>query len=163
MRIPEDLRSPVNKALYRLSMGDMTCGEMLAYLSDPRRKNTGFSTEIAERVVSFLVENALLDDKRYLRLAVEKLDNALVGPRKIREKLVQHRFPPRYVEAALARNVDYTRRAFKLLTKRAGASAQVKTPAGKKKLMDYLVRQGYDYSTATGAVNRFAEAEDASD
>ena len=158
MKIPEDLRSPVNKALYRLSMGDMTCGEMQKYLSDPRRKNTGFPEETAERTVVFLAENGLLDDKRYLRLAVEKLDRALVGPRKIRETLTKHSFPPRYVEVALARKIDYTRRAFKLLGTRAGAAEHVRTAPGKKKLTDYLVRQGYDYSTATSAVNRFSES-----
>jgi SOS response regulatory protein OraA/RecX len=113
--------------------------------------------------VIFLAENGLLDDKRYLRLAVEKLDRALVGPRKIRETLTKHIFPPRYVEVALARKIDYTRRAFKLLGTRAGAAEHVRTAPGKKKLTDYLVRQGYDYSTAASAVNRFSDSLGESD
>lgn len=156
MQIPKELSSCTNKALYRLSVGDMTCAEMLAYLVDPRRKNTGFPPEVAERVVALLKDEGFLDDKRYLRIAVRKLDLALAGPRKMRETLTRHRFPPQYVEAALNRRVDYTARAKAILDKRSGAAALAQTPQGRKKLMDHLVRQGYDFSTARSAVDAFS-------
>ena len=160
MQIPKEIASPINKALYRLSMGDMTTGEMILYLTDPRRKNTGFPLEIAQRTVDFLVAEGMLDDKRYLRLAVRKLDESAVGPRKIREVLTRKKFPAAYVEAALNRSVDYTARAERLLRKKTGAFELAKTMPGKKKLTDYLVRRGYDYSTAIAAVNSISEGEE---
>ncbi len=157
MQIPKDIRSAVNKALYRLSMGDLTCGEMMVYLTDPRRKNTAFPPDVAERTVAFLSQEGLLDDKRYLKLLVRKMDEALFGLGKIRETLIRHRFPPRFVEAALARKIDYGARACALLQKRSTTPALLQTQPGRKKLMDYLVRQGYDYSTARSAVDSCSE------
>ena len=153
MEIPKELSPCVKKALSRLAIGDMTAGEMLEYLSDPYRKNTAFPPDTAERAVSLLIQEGFLDDKRYLRLMLRRLDARLLGPRRIREELVRHRFPSRYVLAALDRCVDYTERATKLLLKKPGACQISSTLPGRKKLMDYLVRQGYDYGTAKTAVD----------
>jgi len=159
MEIPRELSSCMKKALFRLSMGDMTAGEMLEYLSDQHRKNTAFPTEIAERTVALLEQEGFLDDKRYLKLFVKRLDDRLLGPRKMKEELTRHRFPPHYVEAVLNRSVNFHRRAKKLLLQRRDLSALVSTPAGKKKLNDYLVRQGYDFSTARCAVDQISQSE----
>lgn len=160
MQIPAELSLSVKKALWRLSLGDLTAGEMLAYLTDPRRKSTAFPQEIAERTVSLLISEGFLDDKRYLQLLVRRLDAKGFGPRRIRQELSRHRFPPRYVEAALARNVDYTRRALRFLQKKAGAAELSSTPEGRKKLCDALVRYGYDYATAGSAVGLFSQKEE---
>ena len=160
MEIPKELSSPINKALYRLSMGDMTVREMQEYLTDPKRKNTAFPEEIATKAVDFLRQEGFLDDKRYLRLAVAKLDRSLAGKRKIRQVLSRHLFPPAYIEAALNRPIDYAARALALLEKKSGAGETAKTPAGRKKLTDYLIRQGYDYGTAREALSNFSEEDD---
>ncbi len=159
MQIPPEISSCVKKALSRLSIGDMTAGEMFSYLSDPNRKSTAFSEEIAERTIALLISEGFLDDKRYLKLFVRRLDEKGYGPRRIRQELVRHRFPPRYVEAAMNRNVDHSRRALRFLQKKAGADQNAKTPEGRKKLVDALVRYGYDYSTARGAVENFSKTE----
>ena len=160
MQIPAELSVCTKKALARLSMGDLTAGEMLAYLSDPRRKSTAFPKEIAERTVSLLVAEGFLDDKRYFRLFVKRLDEKGYGPRRIRQELSRHLFPPRYIEAAMEREVDYTRRALRFLQKKAGAAELAQTPAGRKKLCDALLRYGYDYSAAGGAVKLFSQCDD---
>ncbi len=157
MEIPQELRSPVNKALHRLSMGDMTAGEMLSYLSDPRRKNTAFSRQIADRTVNFLLQEGFLDDLRYLKNILRRLDQALVGPRKIRAELTKKCFSARYIEAALEREIDYTDRARRLVSLRKDARELIGTPSGKKKLMDFLVRRGYDYGTASAALGMFSD------
>ena len=160
MQIPEGLSSPVNKALYRLSLGDMTCREMVEYLSDSRRKNTGFPLEVAERVVSLLKEEGFLDDKRYLKILVRRLDEKGYGPRKIRQELVRHGFPRSYIERVEERRVDFTARAKSLLEKDGKSKMLCQTPEGRKKLMDSLVRKGYDYTAASEAVNRISEEDD---
>ena len=162
MEIPKELSESVKRALNRLSIGDLTCGEMQAYLTDRKRK-IFFSREIAERTVCLLVQEGFLDDKRYLKLFVRHLDDKCFGPRRIRSELVRHRFPPSYVEAALARNIDYASRAVKLLEKKGGAAELVKTPAGRKKMQDALVRYGFDFSTALAAVKTFSREDDFSD
>jgi regulatory protein len=162
MEIPKDLSESVKRALNRLSIGDLTCGEMQAYLTDPGRK-VCFSREIAERTVCLLVQQGFLDDKRVLKLFVRTLDEKCFGPMRIRQELTRHRFPPSYVEAALNRRIDYSARALKFLGKKAGAQELAKTPAGRKKLQDALVRYGYDYSTALAAVKNFSREDDFSD
>ena len=156
MKIPEELSSPVKKALYRLSMGDLTVEEMVSYLSDPHRKNTGFSEEIARRTADLLVAEGYLDDKRYFLLYLKKLDQSLFGPRKIRRELVRHRFPSSYIEAAMNRKIAFEKRACQLLLRKNQASSLAKTPAGRKKLSDWLVRQGYDYSVAAVAISKIS-------
>lgn len=162
MEIPKDLSESVKRALNRLAIGDLTCGEMQAYLTDSHRK-VFFPEEIAERTVCLLVQEGFLDDKRCLKLFVRHLDEKCFGPRRIRQELVRHRFSSAYVEAALSRKIDYTARAVKFLKKKSGAAALSATPAGKKKLQDALVRYGYDYSTALAAVNIFSRDDDFSD
>lgn len=159
MEIPKDLSDSVKRALNRLSIGDLTCGEMQAYLTDRQRK-VSFPAEIAERTVCLLVQEGFLDDKRYLKLFVRHLDEKCYGPKRIRQELVRHRFSAAYVDAALARRIDYTSRAIRFLQKKSGADVLARTPAGRKKLQDALVRYGYDYSTALGAVKAFAQEDD---
>ncbi|MBQ3075243.1 MAG: RecX family transcriptional regulator [Clostridia bacterium] len=162
MEIPKDLSECVKRALNRLNIGDLTCGEMQAYLTDRQRKHS-FSPELAERTVCLLVQEGFLDDKRYLKLFVRHLDEKCYGPGRIRRELIRRRFPPSYVDAALARRIDYSARAYKFLEKKSGAAALAQTPAGRKKLQDALVRYGYDYSTALGAVKQFSREDDFSD
>ena len=162
MEIPKDLSDSVRRALNRLSIGDLTCGEMVDYLTDSRRK-AYFSQEIAERTVCLLVQEGFLDDKRYLKLFVRHLDEKCFGPKRIRQELIRHRFPAPYVEAALSRRIDYTVRAVRSLEKKSGAEALARTPEGRKKLCDALIRYGHDYATAHEAVNVFSHEDDFSD
>ena len=159
MEIPVELSPSVKRALKRLSMGDLTCGEMEAYLTDPRR-SVSFSPEIAQRTVCLLVEEGFLDDKRYLRLFVKHLDEKCCGPRRIRQELIRRRFPPRFVEAVLDRKVDYTRRAKTFLQKKYGAAPLSLTPSEKKKYQDALIRYGYDYAAASSAISEYMRGED---
>ncbi len=159
MEIPKDVSFCVKKALRRLSMGDLTCGEMLVYLTDTR-KSVSFSREIAERCVCLLTDEGFLDDKRYLKIFVRHLDEKKYGPRRIRQELVKHRFPPRYIERVLDRDLDYQKRALDFLEKKSGAEKLSKTPEGRKKLQDALVRYGYDYAVARVAVSTFSDHED---
>jgi len=157
MQIPKEISSAVNKGLYRLSMGDLTCAEMMEYLVSKERKNTGFSEEIAEKTVAFLESEGFLDDKRYLKILLRRYDERKFGPRKIREELIRHRFSHRYVEAAMARRIDYTDRAFALLLREKQTETINQSPKERKKAVDFLVRRGYDYSTALSAVRRIDE------
>lgn len=155
MEIPEDLAPALKKALLRLSMGDMTAGEMMGYLTDPHRKATGFPEDVAERCTALLVGEGYLDDLRYLKLCLRRYDARLYGPRRIRQELVKHQFSQKYIEAALNRSVDLKDRAVKALVKREKAKRKETTPAENKKRIDFLVRLGYDFSTARDAVSRF--------
>ena len=136
-------------------MGDLTEREMFLYLSDPRR-TAFFSPDICERTVALLRENGFLDDKRYLKNFLRVLDGKLYGPRRIRTELTKHHFPPLYIDAAMNRKVDYSERAFCFLEKRSGARALCTTAPGRKKLMDALVRYGYDYGAAAASVAKFS-------
>ena len=160
MEIPQELSSCVNKALYRLSLSDLTERELMDYLTDPRRKNTGFSEGIARRTVDFLKEKGMVDDLRFLKETLRRLDAKGFGKRRIREELQKKKFSPRYVEAAMNRKTDEARRAGAVLERIGSASLLAATPAGRKKLVDKLVRLGYDYTTARVAVATISEEDD---
>jgi len=159
MEIPEDLAPALKKALLRLSMGDMTAGEMMTYLTDPHRKATGFPEDVAERCTALLVGEGYLDDLRYLKLCLRHYDARAFGPRRIRQELVKHRFSQKYVEAALNRSIDWKARAVKALEKKVKTKQKDTTPAEYKKSIDFLVRLGYDYTTAKDAVSRLGGDE----
>lgn len=158
MEIPKEISAAVNRALKRLSMGDLTCGEMMVYLTDSRR-TVFFPAETAEKTVCLLTEQGFLDDKRVLRLCVRHLDEKCFGPARIRRELTRRRFPPRFVEVVLGRNVDYTARAERLLAGRSDSASLSQTVQGRKKLQDRLVRYGYDYGTARRAVANFSRED----
>ncbi|MBP5289384.1 MAG: RecX family transcriptional regulator [Clostridia bacterium] len=160
MEIPEDLKQPLQRALARVEYSDLTVGEMERYLTDPRRRSTGFSPEIARRVIDILTDQGFLDDKRTLKSAVRRLDAKHLGPRRIREELKRRLFPPQYVEAALARRIDYDARADRFLAAVSGAPALARTPEGRKKLAGRLIRAGFDSAAAYGAVNRLSDGAD---
>lgn len=154
MEIPEDIAPALKKALLRLSMGDLTVGEMKAYLTDPHRKSTGFPEDTAERCVALLLQEGYLDDLRYLKLLLRRLDARLLGPRRIRQELTKHLFSQKHIDAALRRPIDYKERASLALEKREKTKRNPNTPAENKKRTDFLVRLGYDYTTAREAAGR---------
>lgn len=160
MEIPQGLRSCVNKALYRLSLSDLTERELMEYLTDPHRKNTGFSEDVARPTVELLKEQGMVDDLRCLKETLRRLDAKGFGKRRIREELQKRKFSPRYVEAAMNRNTNEEARAAKVLARIGNAPALAATPAGRKKLVDKLVRYGYDYTAARGAVEAISEEDD---
>lgn len=163
MEIPQELKLPLQRAVARVEYSDLTVGEMEKYLTDPRRASTGFSPEIAARVIAILREQGLLDDKRTLRAAVRRLDARMFGPRRIREELRRRLFSPAYVEAALARKIDYDARADRFLKTVPGAAALASDPAGRKKLAGRLARAGYDSASSFSAIERLRRGRDESD
>lgn len=152
MEIPKELSPLIKKALSRLALGDLTEGEMLLYLTDPRRKACGFSEELAADAVELLVREGFLDDVRVLRLVLKKTADRSFGPRRVREELVRRRFTKRHIDAALRRPVDYKARATRKIVSDASFTKLLDTPATRKKLADRLVRLGYDYTTAFDAI-----------
>ena len=141
----------LNKALARLGRGDLTARQMMAHLTEKRPGREPFSQEAAKETVRFLLQQGLLDDKRYLRLLLAKMDASLYGPRKIREELKKRKFSPALVERAFSRELDQAARAKTLLEKERKTGLS-QTPEGRKKLCAFLVRKGYDYAAANAAI-----------
>jgi len=88
---------------------------------------------------------------------LKQLDEKLLGPAMIRKELIRRQFPRSYIQAALERRISYEKRALRLILKKAQVKELAGTPAGRKKLVDCLVRQGYDYTTANTAVSYVSE------
>lgn len=147
-----------DRALYRLSRGDLTARGMLAYLTEKTPRREPFPEETALEVVRELCARGLIDDKRFLRLVLEKADAALLGRRRLREELVKRKFSPKLIELSLSRERDETALAARLLT-RENKTPLVSTPEGRKKTLDFLVRKGFDYSAAIAAIERVSDKE----
>ena len=141
----------LKKALARLSRGDLTARQMLGYLTEKKLGREPFSREAAEETVRFLLKQGLLDDKRYLRLLLGKMDASFYGPRKIREELTKRKFSPALIERALSRELDEPARA-RALVEKERKTELARNPEGRKKLGAFLVRKGYGYAAANAAI-----------
>ncbi len=148
----------LDRALARLSRGDLTARGMLAYLVQKTPRREPFSEEVAAETVRILMRQGLIDDRRYLALVLEKADAALLGQRRVREELVKRKFSPALIERALSRERDETALAARLLQKE-NKLALLSTPEGRKKAIGFLVRRGYDYSAASAALERLGAEE----
>ena len=149
----EETKRCLDRALARLSRGDLTARGMLAYLTEKTPRRAPFSEETARRAVRILLDQGLIDDKRYLRLVLEKADASLLGPRRVREELIKKKFSSALIERAMARPRDDVSLAARLLQKE-NKIPLLSGPEGRQKAIAFLVRKGYDFSAAIEAAER---------
>lgn len=157
MKVPQELKKPLARALRRIGYSDITEREMLAFLTDPRKKSEPVSRETAQEVVKILVDNGLLDDRRTLDNALEKWKRRGAGKAKIRQELIRHGFPGELIEEAMNEERDYVSAALSVLEKTPRAEEKILTSEGRNKLMQLLLRRGHASADARQAMKRYAE------
>ncbi|HVR43095.1 MAG TPA: RecX family transcriptional regulator [Thermoanaerobaculia bacterium] len=134
-----------------------------------RRKlaERGFEREIVAGVLGRLAEEGWIDDARFARSLAEAKGRKGIGPKRIALEL-----RGLGVDGAVAREAlrdaeeegggpplaEIVAKRIRILGRRNGPG-WVRTPEGRKKLLAYLLQQGYEYASAAEAVDAALEKD----
>lgn len=128
-----------------------------------RLKKAGVDEESIQTVVQKLVEAGLLDDKAFSSQWVESRVRAgLRGKRMIRWELKQKGVGEQEIASALE-GVDDSQTAIEAARRRWPRVVALEPRERKRKLMEYLARNGFDYDTISNAVNQVLSEHNAAD
>jgi len=142
------------------AMGMLKHGPRTAYEIRERLRRKGFEPLSIDRAVGRLEEKAYLDDHALARdYAAARADSRGEGLHRIRQRLVRRGVGREIIEEVLAdleSSVDWREIAREEAQKRWKKLSG--SPGGhrrRKKLFDYLVRRGFDYTLAREVTSEF--------
>lgn len=138
-----------NQALDYLTHRPRSHAEMVTYL---RRR--GWADRQVEEVTGRLEQAGLLDDQAFAQFWVENRERFRPkGERALRYELRNKGLSDEIIEQALG-SVDMIASACRSAGKKAQQLARLERPDFMRKLIDYLVRRGFDYDVAQEAAER---------
>lgn len=111
--------------------------------------------DIAEELVTVLVEEGFLDEERFARSYVRgKFKNNQWGRQKIRQGLKNKGLHPRLIQEAMSEveEVQYQETLYQLLYKKYQTLQQERLPTQKAKLARYLTGKGYEQGLVWQAI-----------
>lgn len=134
------------KTLAFLSYQPRTVWEMRVYL---RRHDLD---HYGDRIITRLQELGYLNDKDFAtRWITERLSSKHLGRRRLKEELLKKGLPKDMVDEELSTLYDESRdldRALELARSRLVRLSHLGPPAARRRLAQYLVRQGFSPETA---------------
>jgi regulatory protein len=149
--------------LEREGSAEAAYGRTLDYLSHRPRSRAeietylqkrGFSEEEIEAVAMRLERAGLLDDEAFARFWVENRERFRPrGLRALRYELRNKGISDQVIERALV-GVDVSDSAYRSASKKARQLGDVDQQTFYRKLVEYLVRRGFDYEVAREATDR---------
>lgn len=120
----------------------------------------GVDPEAAEAAVEKLASLGYQDDGRFGSAFARDRASSGYGPQRIRQELAGHGLDREQIEAALeACETDWLARAQALVEKRS-RPAELENPARRRKVVDFLLRRGFDQASAWAAVRSRPGDED---
>ncbi len=114
-------------------------------------RQKGYSGEEINCVVQNLEDLGYIDDQKYaFEYAVARFKNKKFGPARIRRELTEDGVSQDCITRAIAAGVqsDALTTSAKKLVERFQTQVHGSLLERKKKLVDYLIRRGYEYNTA---------------
>lgn len=121
----------------------------------------GIAAEEAEDALSVLAKQDFQNDQRFAEALVRSRIVAGHGPLRIRAELSSHGIDRTSSEAALAQAAHDWLESAQTLLQRRFPTSRLGDPAQRRKAIDFLLRRGFDQSTARSALGRVAEDEGA--
>ena len=136
-------------ALGLLNTRFYTCAEICERLS-----KKGVSNEEAEKIVSELMENGFLDDKRYAEYYVhDAAEIAGKGAYRIRQELIKKGIAPKIAEEALSEAEDSFKETILSYTRmKFGENIEVSYKE-LIRIKNHLVRRGYSWGEISDCLN----------
>ena len=120
----------------------------------------GVPADEARDAVERLAGQGYQDDARFASAFARDRAAAGYGPVRIRAELNAHGLPAEQIDAALADcDADWPERARQQVVRRA-RPADLADPDRRRKLVEFLVRRGFDPETAWQAVRRGGDPSD---
>lgn len=117
----------------------------------------GFSEEVAEKIVAYLVKNRYLDDARYARaFAADKVRFSGWGRIKVRMHLKARRLPDPVIEEALAYvgAEEYLQSLRKVLAAKA-KSLDLADVDDRRRLYRHLASRGFESPVVVAEIRKF--------
>jgi regulatory protein len=139
-----------NRALRYVAMRPRTVWEMRTYL-----ERKGSPAPQIEQITNKLIELDLLDDQKYALAFVR--DRALLRPTSVRKMIAELRkrhVPEEVIQLTIQDESTDEQAALRAVI--AKAKRQTKYRDDEQKLMQYLVRQGFNYGDIKAALGRDA-------
>jgi regulatory protein len=158
-RPPEDPDS--DKAAYLLALRWLGARELSEGQVRERLIRRGYSPQAIEPAVQRLIQQRTLDDRR-TAAAAARTEVAIRrrGPRRVMGRLINMRIDRSVAEEVMRELFDDTAEGALLeqaLDRRLrGNTAKLADPAERRKLLGYLVRQGYAPSAASALIRKRA-------
>lgn len=164
--ITDPLRSrerTMNRAVKLLAAKPRSIGELRTRLLEKRWTNE----EIVDAVIEKLREYKYLDDLQFASdLALSKLRQKPQGKRKLAFDLSRKQLEPETLASAIDAAFEKMPEPELLeiaVEKRVRLKGIPETPADKKKFVDHLLRQGFDYGLIREQLATLAKGSDAAD
>lgn len=158
--LDEDLQSLLNKAFFYLKFRPRTINETRRYLYEKIRK-THWSREAADRVINYLLEIDLLDDKKFVRLFVDQRNvNKPKGEYVLRQELRKYGIEKDLIDEYFSNNpVDEEKLAEKVLSSRWSRFKDLPPQIRFQKASHFLQRRGFKFETAKRIIANFITRE----
>jgi len=156
-RPPEDPDS--DKAAYFLALRWLSARELSEGQVRERLDRRGYTSKAVDPAVQKLIQQRTLDDRR-CATAVARTEAKIRrrGPRRIMGRLIAMRIDrdlAREVVSELFGDTDEQELLEQTLDRRLrGNTAKLKDPNERRKLLGYLVRQGFSASAASGLIRK---------
>jgi len=153
--INDDLQGLLNKAFFYLKFRPRTVGEMRRYLCDKIRK-THWSKEAVDKVIDYLLEIELLDDKKFIRLFVDQRKiNKPKGEYVLRQELREHGIEKNLIDEYFSNNpVNEEELAKKVLSSRWPRFKNLPPKKRIQKSSQFLLRRGFSFRIVQQTIKR---------
>ncbi|MDQ4006168.1 MAG: recombination regulator RecX [Actinomycetota bacterium] len=130
-----------------------------------RLRRAGYESEEIEEALSDLERVGLIDDERFAREVAEDRRKRGYGPRAgmaaLRQKGVDRAVAERVVEESQPE--DEEDRAAEVARARWPRLSNLEPPVARRRLLDFLLRRGFDFQVARDACRRVIEEGDGPD
>ena len=149
-------KEALNKSLRFLEYRPRSSGEIRE-----RMRKWGYGTRVSGKVLGYLQESGLVDDREFARLFTEELVEKEFGFYRVREKLFAKRLDRDVVEEAMSnypREDEYSR-AYELGMARAERFSGRVDQEGQRKLLGFLERRGFPSGVAREVVRSLARVD----
>lgn len=115
-----------------------------------RLRRKGYGDEVAETIVSQLIEEGILDDRNYADCYIaDSVNLNLKGMYRIRQELLRKGVPPAVVERALSESEADFESALRELVERKLLTMEITDRKDYEKFKEMLARRGY----SSGEIN----------
>lgn len=151
----DDLQGLLNKAFFYLKFRPRTVAETRRYLYEKIRK-THWSREAADKVIHYLLETELLDDKKFVRAFVDQRNaNKPKGEYALRQELRKYGIEKDLIDEYFSNHpVDEEKLAEKVLSSRWLRFKDLPPQIRFQKASQFLARRGFSFRIAQQIIKK---------
>jgi regulatory protein len=154
----EDLQPLLNKAFFYLKFRPRTKKETENYLFK-KVKTTHWSTDVVKKIITYLEEIELIDDKKFTAWFVEQRN--LLKPKSqflLTKELLQHGVDKNLIDDYFSNNsLNEEELAFKTLKSRWNRYKNFDKRKQFEKVVSFLMRRGFSYEISKQTVKKLEE------